>query len=79
MGGRDIDEFLQRMKNDPTFRDRVLESDDPETRLAVARAQGYAVTVPELDEHAARLGDDELEGIAAAGCPTLCDKRIEPS
>lgn len=80
MSGRDIDEFLERMKADGEFSERILGPVDPEARLAVARAEGYDLTLDQLGEHANLLRDACLEAVTAAGadCPTKCDKRIEP-
>ncbi len=81
MGDHDVNVFLTRVKTDPAFRDRLLEPADAESRLAVARPEGYAITLDELGDLAQRLRDaalDDLYAAGSAGCPVACDKRIEP-
>ncbi len=79
MGSDDTEEFVRRIKEDAAFREHVLDSADPETRLAVAREHGYDITAAGLGEYAGRLRDDHLEGVVAATCPDACSKRIEPA
>ncbi len=64
--------LLGRLKSDATFRERMLELDAPEARLELARAEGFDVTLDELEAEAALLSDEELAQAVGAGS-AACD------
>jgi len=59
--------FVERLKTDEDFRQRVQDAEDGETRLAFAKAEGFDFTRDEIDEVASELSDDELDDVAGAG------------
>lgn len=59
--------FIERMKADGAFREKVLAVDDPDERLALIRAEGYPVTQMEVDAGAGALEDSDIEDVTAAG------------
>ena len=56
---------LERMKSDKMFRDRVMAIEDVEERMAFVSSEGYDCTAEELRLGATRLGDEELDAVAA--------------
>ncbi len=57
--------FIEKMKSDEAFRNRILAMEDFDTRLAAASDAGFQFTDAEVKEVQSELSDDELD--AAAG------------
>ena len=57
--------FIEKMKADEAFRDRIVAIEGIDARLAAARDAGFQVTEAEVKEVQSELTDDELD--AAAG------------
>ena len=57
--------FIEKMKSDEAFRDRIVAIEGIDARLAAARDAGFQVTEAEVKEVQSELTDDELD--AAAG------------
>jgi predicted ribosomally synthesized peptide with nif11-like leader len=57
--------FIERLKTDEAFRQKVLAVEGTEERLALARAEGYECSVEEIAAAGSRLADKELELISA--------------
>ncbi len=62
--------FIEKMKADEAFRDRITAIEGIDARLAAARDAGFQVTEAEVKEVQSELTDDELDA-AAGGCGWL--------
>lgn len=60
--------FIEKMKSDEAFRDRILAIIDVDARLAAASCAGFEFTEAELKEVQSELSDVELDA-AAGGYP----------
>ncbi|NTU52272.1 MAG: Nif11-like leader peptide family natural product precursor [Chlorobiaceae bacterium] len=54
--------FIERMKTDEAFREKVMSIEDAAGRIACIRSEGYDCTEQEINEEAQVVG-----GVAAAG------------
>ena len=59
--------FIERMKADEAFREKVMAIEDAAGRLAFIQSEGFECTVEELNE-AAGSGND----VSAGACKHLC-------
>ncbi len=59
--------FVERMKNDEDFRNRVNGCKDNETRKAFVSEQGFDFTGEDIELVKAELSDEDLTGLAGAG------------
>ena len=67
--------FVEHMKSDEAFRDRILGTADPGERETVIRAEGFDCTLEEVEALNTPLSDAELEMAGGYGCigDTKCD------
>jgi predicted ribosomally synthesized peptide with nif11-like leader len=67
--------FLEEMKSDEAFRDRVLAVGDPAQRVRLINDEGFDCSAEEIEAQGRRLDDPELDEVVAAGydCPCLND------
>ncbi len=57
--------FLERMKTDEDFRNKVTECKDSETRIAWVQQEGFAFTEEDIKALKVELTDRELQDISA--------------
>ena len=62
--------FIEKMKSDEAFCDRIMAIEAVDARLAAARDAGFVFTEAEIKEVKNELNDDELDR-AAGGCPNV--------
>lgn len=63
-----VRDFLERMKSDGAFRDRILGTADPGEREMVIRAEGFDCTLEEVEAQNMLLSDAELNMTGGYGC-----------
>ncbi len=56
--------FIERMKTDEEFSEKVKGCKDAEERMACVKEAGFDFTNEELKEVSENLSDDELDGVA---------------
>jgi len=54
--------FIEKMKSDEAFCDRIMAIEAVDARLAAARDAGFEFTETEINEVNSELSDDELDG-----------------
>ncbi|MEQ8192204.1 MAG: Nif11-like leader peptide family natural product precursor [Candidatus Eremiobacterota bacterium] len=57
--------FVERMKMDETFRNKVSECKDKESRRALVLAEGYNFSKEEIKSELSVLSDEDLNNINA--------------
>ena len=62
--------FVEKMKSDEAFRDRMLAEEDVDARMALIGAEGFDCSAEEIGA-LQELGDAELDGVAG-GQTWLC-------
>lgn len=68
--------FVERMKTDEAFRERILAIEDPAARLAYVHSEGFDCTAEEIAAEGNRVSPEELDAVAAGGSCDLCDPWI---
>ncbi len=63
--------FVEKMKSDEAFRDRILAIEDVDARLAAASSAGFQFTETEVKEVQSELSDAELDSAAGGGGATI--------
>ena len=66
--------FIEKMKSDEAFCDRIMAIEAVDARLAAARDAGFVFTEAEIKEVNSELNDDELDRVAGGAC--MCDYAI---
>ena len=56
--------FIEKMKSDGAFRDRIMAIEAVDARLAAARDAGFEFTEAEINEVKSELSDVELDRVA---------------
>ena len=56
--------FIEKMKSDEAFRNRIVAIEDVDARLVAASEAGFEFTKEELKEVQSELSDDELDQAA---------------
>jgi predicted ribosomally synthesized peptide with nif11-like leader len=64
--------FIEKMKSDEAFRDRILAIEGVDARLAAASGAGFQFTEAEIKEVQSELTDDQLDAAAGGGGGWLC-------
>ena len=68
--------FIERMKSDEAFRNRIIAIEDVDARLVAASEAGFEFTKEELKDVHGELSDDELD--QAAGGSWACLIQMGP-
>ena len=68
--------FLERMKTDDEFRERMKEAADKEARMAIVKAEGFDFTMEEIATLKEELSDIELDMVAAGSSKCWRDGKL---
>ena len=72
--------YFERMKTDEEFRNRVLNAETAEARLAIVQSEGFDFTKEEVDEVSSdELTEDELDMVAGGWTPVGCEGDCDTS
>lgn len=56
--------FIERMKTDEDFNNRVSTAEDKEARIAFVKANGFDFSAEDIKDVNSELTDEELDGVA---------------
>ncbi len=79
--------FIEKMKSDVAFKERVLAIEDVAERLKLIKSEGFDCSQAEVKEVAGELSDTELDDVAGGGsywtsdansCPAFCSMFLPP-
>ncbi|WP_028307983.1 Nif11-like leader peptide family natural product precursor [Desulfitibacter alkalitolerans] len=62
--------FLEKMKTDEDFNQKVKGCVDAEERMAFVKEAGFDFTMEEIKEVSENLSDDDLDAVAGGMCLT---------
>ncbi len=65
--------FLEKMKTDKAFFDKVSACKDAAERMELVKAEGFDFTADELEKVKTELSTEDLEGISGGICFMKCD------
>ncbi|MBT3255627.1 MAG: Nif11-like leader peptide family natural product precursor [Deltaproteobacteria bacterium] len=69
--------FIDRMKTDEEFRNRVTATKTVEERKAIVEAEGFEFSAEDIEEGKNSLSEDELEIVSGGGgSPIHCVKGV---
>jgi len=61
-------QFIEKMKTDEAFAQKVKECKDSEARMTFVKESGFDFTTEEVKGLQGELSDDELDAVAGGGC-----------
>jgi len=66
MSEEQLKAFLDKVKGDTSFQEKLRGAADAESALSIAKEAGFAITTEDIQsmQSASHLSDDELEGVA---------------
>ncbi len=64
--------FIEKMKSDEAFRERILAIENVDARLDAASGAGFQFTEAEVKVVQSELSDDELDAAAGGGYKDIC-------
>ncbi len=59
--------YIERLKTDEDFRERMKDAADKEARIALVKAEGFDFSEEDIKAVNSELSDDELDAVAAGG------------
>lgn len=65
--------FVERMKTDADFAQRVTACKSPESRIQLAKAEGFDFTSEEVKEASEELSEDDLELVSGGSIRSVID------
>ena len=69
--------YIERMKTDKEFAEKVMAFKDTEARTAFVKAAGFDFTINEIKEEISELTDNDLEFISGGGSSKCCTPFME--
>ncbi len=63
--------FIEKMKSDVAFSERVMAVEDVDARLAYIQSKGYECSEAEIKEVSGELNDVELDNVAGGVVKTI--------
>ena len=69
--------YIERMKTDKEFAQKVIGCKDAEARTAFVKACGFDFTINELREETMELTDNDIEFISGGGSSKCCVPGME--
>jgi len=63
--------FLERMKIDQEFAQKIMVATTTDSRMTLARAEGFNCTLQEVEQATSKLTDDELDQVVGGSQPYL--------
>ncbi len=66
--------FMERVKNDAAFKQRLADAADSDARAKIVEDEGYHFTREEVMQLPEELTDEQLDQVSGAGC-NYCDAR----
>lgn len=65
--------FIEKMKSDAAFRERVMAIEEVDARMAFINGEGFSCTVDEIKLVQSTLMDVDMLRVP---CPTFCEKDV---
>ena len=65
MSDQQLTAFLENVKSDASLQERLKTAGDAEVIVAIAKAEGFTLSVEELKRSQVEISDSELESVAA--------------
>ena len=79
MSEEQLKAFLEAVKADAGLQEKLKAAGDADAVVAIAKAVGFVISVEELNRAQADVSEEELEGVAGAGCPSTIYPSYAPN
>ena len=68
MAEEQLKAFLEKVKADTSLQEKLKAAVDADAITAIAKEAGFMISVEEFKKAQSEISEEELEGLAAAGC-----------
>jgi len=72
MSEEQLKAFLQAVQADAGLQEKLKAAGDADAVVSIAKAAGFVISTEELKRAQAQISEEELEGVAGAGCLQSC-------
>ena len=72
MSEEQLKSFLEKVKADTSLQEKLKAAADANAVAAIAKEEGFSISVDDLKNAQSELSDEELEGVAGGGSGTAC-------
>ena len=67
MSEEQLKAFLEKVKADTTFKEKLNRAADADAVVEIAKEAGFSITAEDMQSSTVELSDEELEGAAGGG------------
>ena len=71
MSEEQLKAFLEAVKADEGLQEKLKAAGDADAVIAIAKAAGFAISADELKKAQSEISEEELEGVAGGGSPSM--------
>ena len=68
MSEEQLKAFLEKVKGDSNLQEKLKAAVDADAVTAIAKEAGFMISAEEFKKAQSEISEEELEGLAAAGC-----------
>ncbi|QNI54992.1 nif11-like leader peptide domain protein [Synechococcus sp. BIOS-E4-1] len=68
MSEKQLKAFLEKVKADTSLQEKLKAAVDADAITAIAKEAGFMISAEEFKKAQSEISEEELEGLAAAGC-----------
>ncbi len=68
--------LLAKLKEDAGLQEKLKAAGDADAVIAIANAEGFAISAQELQNFQREISDEELESVVGGGCSTALSKAL---
>ena len=68
MSEEQLKAFLEKVKADTSLQEKLKAAVDADAITAIAKEAGFMISAEEFKKAQSEISEEELEGLAAAGC-----------
>tara|TARA_B100000212_G_scaffold293152_1_gene235343 strand:- start:32 stop:295 length:264 start_codon:yes stop_codon:yes gene_type:complete len=68
MAEEQLKAFLEKVKADTSLQEKLKAAVDADAITAIAKEAGFMISAEEFKKAQSEISEEELEGLAAAGC-----------
>ena len=68
MSEEQLKAFLEKVKADTSLQEKLKAAVDADAVTAIAKEAGFMISAEEFKKAQSEISEEELEGLAAAGC-----------
>ena len=66
MSEEQLKAFLEKLKADTSLQEKLKAAADVDSALAIAKEEGFSISIDDIKAQQSELSDEELEGVAGS-------------